>query len=220
MRSMASSTSRSHSAITSASSLMAGRCRSKSYDPYGGSSDQSTFDGRLGIGFDIDAFNLELSWVGVSNGGVGLSVRRLEPPERRRLQREPLVLEPCCITVTHGASGIRLQYRCHTASRQCADGRRRRRYRRTTALSDPFGSPISTSGRRGAKRAICSTSCAAPIRRISTSSATSSMVGSCAAAGIGRRRTTTSSKRCYGRRVKGRTSSTFREITTNSAGIS
>jgi uncharacterized protein (TIGR02001 family) len=44
-----------------------GALRSKSYDQYGGSSDQSTFDGRLGIGFDIDAFNLELSWVGVSN---------------------------------------------------------------------------------------------------------------------------------------------------------
>jgi len=43
-----------------------GALRSKSYDAYGVSENQSTFDARLGIGFDVEAFNLELAWVGVS----------------------------------------------------------------------------------------------------------------------------------------------------------
>jgi len=44
-----------------------GVLRSKSYDIYGASSNQTTFDARLGVVFDVDAFNLELSWVGLSN---------------------------------------------------------------------------------------------------------------------------------------------------------
>ena len=40
---------------------------SKSGNPYDGSDDRATFDARIGLGFDLDRFSLELSWVGVSN---------------------------------------------------------------------------------------------------------------------------------------------------------
>jgi len=45
----------------------AGALHSKSYNTYGESSGQSTFDARVGVGFDIDSFNLEVAWVGLSN---------------------------------------------------------------------------------------------------------------------------------------------------------
>ena len=45
-----------------------GILRSKGYNVYGASSDETTFDARAGLAFDVDVFNLELSWVGLSNG--------------------------------------------------------------------------------------------------------------------------------------------------------
>jgi uncharacterized protein (TIGR02001 family) len=45
-----------------------GILRSKSYNVYGASSNETTFDARVGLAFDLDVFNLELNWVGLSNG--------------------------------------------------------------------------------------------------------------------------------------------------------
>ena len=45
-----------------------GVLRSRDYSSYGRSDDETTFDTRIGIGADVDAFNFEVSWVGVSNG--------------------------------------------------------------------------------------------------------------------------------------------------------
>jgi uncharacterized protein (TIGR02001 family) len=40
---------------------------SKSGNPYDGSGKRATLDGRIGLGFDLDRFSVELSWVGLSN---------------------------------------------------------------------------------------------------------------------------------------------------------
>lgn len=44
-----------------------GVLHSRRYDSYRGSGDRATFDARTGVGVDLDAFNLEIVWVGLSN---------------------------------------------------------------------------------------------------------------------------------------------------------
>jgi uncharacterized protein (TIGR02001 family) len=44
-----------------------GVLHSSNYDGYAGSSDRATFDGRIAVSFDVEAFNVEIGWVGLSN---------------------------------------------------------------------------------------------------------------------------------------------------------
>jgi uncharacterized protein (TIGR02001 family) len=51
-----------------------GYLASRSDSIYGSRSDQRVWDGRIGLGFDFDLFQVELAWVGISASGVAYRI--------------------------------------------------------------------------------------------------------------------------------------------------